>query len=222
MRARFAWLLVLLSTAAAGAPQRHVIAFGKWMTVKWFADSAAATPVEMKVRPLYVDGHLREYTLGEPHEVTDRLFVVRQAYRLNDALPGERGAQWTWQRGGWLVVERASGRVRSLALPGFDAAHSQASWYRDYAAYCGGSEEGGKTYAVVAQLGRRKPLLRHELGADPAGEMGCPAPVWQRAPARVTFAPAGGEPRSFEVRGHAVDPTPPTETDDEPKTEENP
>ena len=220
MRARFAWLLVVLSTLAAGAPQRHVIAFGKWATVKWIPDAAPAAPVEMKVRPLFVDGRLREYTLGEPHEVTDRLLVVQQAYRLNDALAGERGPQWKWQRGGWLLVERATGRVRRLALPGFDPAHSQASWYRDYAAYCGVSEEDGKAYAVVAQLGRRKPLLRQELAAS-AGEMGCAAPLWQRAPARVTFT-AGGDKRSFEVHGHAVDPAPPTETDDEPKTEENP
>ena len=208
MRARFAWLLVLLSTVAAGAPPRHVVAFGKWMTVKWFAEAAPATPVEMKVRPLYVDGRLREYTLGEPHDVTDRVFVVQQAYRLNDALPEERGARWTWQRGGWLAVERATGRVRLLALPGFDPARSQASWYRDYVAYCGSSEDGGKAYAVVAQLGRRKPLLRQEVAAA------CPAPSWQRAPARVTFTPAAGEPRAFQVRGNTVDPAPDEDDDD--------
>ena len=212
MRGRIAWLLVLLSTVAAGAPQKHAIAFGKWTTVKWFPEAAPTSPVEMKVRPLFVDGRLREYTLGEPHDVTDRLLVVQQAYRLNDALPGERGPQWKWQRGGWLVVERATGRVRQLTLPGFDPAHSQASWYRDYAAYCGTSEKDGRSYAVVTQLGSRKPLLRQEL-AVPAGEMGCAAPVWQRTPARVTFG-AGGEKRTFEVRGHAVDPAPDEDDDD--------
>lgn len=214
MRARFAWLFVLLATVAAAAAPRHVIAFGKWVTVKWVSDAAPASPIEMKVRPLYVDGRLREYTLGEFHDVTDRLLVVQQAYRLNDALPGERGPRWTWQRGGWLVVERATGRVRRLSLPDFDPSASQVSWYRDYAAYCGASEKDGKSYAVVAQLGRRAPLLRLELVASPAGEMACPAPVWQRAPARVTFTPAGGEPRTFEVRGHTVDPAPDEDDDD--------
>lgn len=217
MRARLAGLLVLLSTVAAAAPPRHVITFGKWMSVKSVPDAAPGVPVEMKVRPLFVDGRLREYTLGEPHEVTDRLLVVQQAYRLNDALPGEPGPRWTWRRGGWLLVERATGRVRPLALPAFDPAHSQASWYRDYAAYCGASEDGGKIYAIVAQSGRRKPLLRQELAA-PAGEKGCPAPLWQRAPTRVTFTPAGGEPRTFEVHGHTVDPAP----DEETKAEEDP
>ena len=99
MRARFAWLLVLLATVAAAAPVRHTIFFGKWVAVKVFAEGEAA-PAEMKVRPLYVDGRLREYTLGEFHDVTDRLLVVQQAYRLNDALAGERGPRWTWQRGG--------------------------------------------------------------------------------------------------------------------------
>ncbi|MGH9670882.1 MAG: hypothetical protein ACRD3A_12330 [Terriglobales bacterium] len=212
MRGRLAWILLVMSAAALAAPGPHAIAFGKWVTVKWSADTAENKPLEMKVRPLYVDDRLREYTLGESHEITDRLFVVQQAYRLNDVLPGERGPRWKWQRGGWLMVERSSGRVRRLSLPEFDASHSQASWYRDYAAYCGSSEEDGKRYAVVAQLGRRKPLLRQELGAE------CAAPAWQRSPARVTFETAGGEKRTYEVRGHAVDPAP----DEEPKGDENP
>jgi hypothetical protein len=35
---------------------------------------------------------------------------------------------------------------------------------------------------------------------------------------RMTFVSEGGERRTFEVRGHAVDPAP----DEEPKAEENP
>jgi hypothetical protein len=214
MRARWAWILLMMSAAAQAAPGNHAIAFGKWTTVKWFADAANASPVELKVRPLFVDGRLREYTLGEPHEVTDRVLVVQQAYRLNDALAGERGPLWKWQRGGWLVVERATGRVRRLSLTDFNPSASQVSWYRDYAAYCGVSEDDGKPFAVVAQLGRRKPLLRQQVAAE------CAAPVWQRNPPRVTFAPVGAEKRTFEVHGNAADPAP--ETDDEPKAAEQP
>ena len=222
MRGRLLWMLFVLSAVAVAAPRGHSIFFGKWMTVKWYAGAAEANPIELKVRPLYVDGRLREYTLGEPHEVTDRVFVVQQAYRLNDALAEERVPQWKWQRGEWLLVERATGRVRRLTLPQFDPSASQAAWYRDYAAYCGISERDGKRYAVVAQLGRRAPLLRQQLATVPAGEMGCAAPAWQRGPARVTFtsASAGGEKRTFEVRGHAVDSAP--ASDEEPKAEENP
>jgi hypothetical protein len=212
MRGRWAWVLVLISSAALAAPGNHAVAFGKWTTVKWSADAADATPVEMKVRPLFVDGRLREYTLGEAHEVTDRVLVVQQAYRANDALPGEHGPLWKWQRGTWLVVERATGRVRHISLPDFDSARSQVSWYRD----CGASEEDGKLYGVVMQLGRRKPLLRKELGPVRAGGMGC-ASAWQRAPARVTFS-LGSEVTIFEVRGHAADPAP----EEQPKADENP
>ena len=208
MRGRWACILLLISAAAA-APAVHTVGFGKWMAAKWRAGAEPA--VEMKVRPLYVDGRLREYTLGEPHEVTDRTLVVQQAYRVNDALPGERGPQWQWQRGGWLMVERASGRVRRLNLPEFDAVQSQASWYRDYAAYCGASEEDGKRYAVVAQLGRRKPLLRRELATP------CAAPPgWQRNPQRVTFIPQGGtDLLIFEIHGNGADAAS-DESDDKP------
>ena len=42
--------------------------------------------LELKVRPLFVDTRLKEYTTGTPHELTDRLFVVRRAFRVNDTL----------------------------------------------------------------------------------------------------------------------------------------
>ena len=212
MRGRLACVLMLLSAAAVAAPRGHTIGFGKWMTVKWSAGATKDAAAELKVRPLYVDGRRHEYSVGDPHEVTDQVLVVQQAYRLNEALAGERGPQWRWRRGGWLLWERSSGRLRRLILPEFDPSHSQASWYRDYAAYCGSSEEGGRRYAVVAQLGRRKPLLRQELGAE------CAAPVWQRDPARVTFTSVSGEKHTYEVRGHAVDAAP----QEEPKAEESP
>jgi hypothetical protein len=45
-------------------------------------------------------------------------------------------------------------------------------------------------YATVAQLGRRKPILKKAL-AEASGEQMpdpvCAAPAWQRQPARVTF-----------------------------------
>ena len=74
-----------------------------------------------KVRALYVDGRARESTLGAAHDITERLFVVRRAFRVNDNLPGDAAAtHWMWQRGGWLLVDRMTGRVSSLTLPEFD------------------------------------------------------------------------------------------------------
>ena len=100
---------------------------------------------DLKVRPLIVDTRLKEYTTGTPHELTDRMFVVRRAFRINDALPKESAARWQWQRGGWLLVDRLTGHVSQLSLPEFDPFYSTASWYRDYVAYCGVSEDGKRT-----------------------------------------------------------------------------
>jgi len=198
------------STAAMAAPKPHIVTFGKWTTVQWFAGAGEKEGLNLKVRGLYVDSRLKESTIGLPHEITDRLFVVRRAFRVNDALPEESNAppRWRWQRGGWLLVDRVSGRVSLVALPEFDSYYSAASWYRDYASYCGVSDDGKKLYAIVSQLGRRKPILKKPLGEltnDEDPDSACPPPTWQRQPARVTFEVSEGQKTTYSVRGHAVD-----------------
>jgi hypothetical protein len=189
------------------ASKPHVIVFGKWTSAKW-PNATGEKLLDLKIRPLFVDTKLKEYTTGNPHEVTDRLFVVRRAFRINDALPSETATRWQWQRGGWLLVDRVTGRVAQLNLPEFDAFYSTASWYRDYVAYCGVSDDGKKLYAIVAQFGRRKPILKKDVGepegdADPDSE--CPAPVWERSPMRVTFVPDEDQKLVFSVRNRVVD-----------------
>jgi hypothetical protein len=210
-------LLLLFSLCLAGhesvaVAKPHVIVFGKWTAAK-SPNATGEKMLAIKIRPLMVDSRLREYTTGNPHELTDRLFVVRRVFRVNDALPQESAARWQWQRGGWLLVDRLSGRVSPLSLPEFDPFYSTASWYRDYVAYCGVSEDrqkedGQKRYAVVAQVGRPKPILKKALG-ELAGSDGpdseCPAPAWERNPARVTFQPAGSQKVTFSIRGRVVD-----------------
>ena len=200
--------MLVLSSFLPGATKVHVITFGKWIPVQWWSPSTSP-PITSKVRPLLVDGRVKEYVVGSAHEITDRLFAVRRAFRMNDALPEESVARWQWQRGGWLLVDRIAGRVSPASLPSFDPDFSTASWYRDYAAYCGVGDDGKKTYAVVAQLSRRKPVLKkllpNTLKDNSAQESICPAPQWQRNPVRVSFAPDGGDKQTFAVRGTAVD-----------------
>lgn len=202
--------LPLLSAMALGAPKPHVVSLGKWTAVKWFVGSDESKPLDLKVRALFVDGHSKEFIVGAPHEVTDRLFVVRRAFRINDALPAEPASQphWRWQRGGWLLADRVTGRVALINLPEFDPYYSAANWYRDYVAYCGVSDDGKKLYAIVAQLGRRKPILKKILGEATAGDEPdsvCPGPAWQRQPTRVTFEPNADQKLTYAIRGHAVD-----------------
>ncbi len=200
----------LWASAAAAVPKAHVTTFGKWTPVRWLVGPAEGKPLDLKIRGLYVDARLKEYTTAAPHEVTDRLLVVRRVFRLNDTLPDETGPtpRWQWERGGWLLVDRLTGRVSQINLPEFDPFCSTASWYRDYIAYCGVSDDGKKLFAIVAQLGRRKPILKKPLG-EPGGEdepdSECPAPSWQRQPTRVTFEPDENHKVTFAIRGHAVD-----------------
>jgi len=193
----------------AAVPKPHVIAFGRWISAKW-PNASGQNLLDLKVRALFVDTRLREYTTGPMHELTDRLFVIRRAFRVNDALPTENAnaTRWQWQRGGWLLVDRLTGRVSQLNLPEFDPFYSTASWYRDYIAYCGVSDDGKKLYVVVAQVGRRKPILKKDAG-EPAGaddpDSECPAPVWERTPLRVTFQPDDDRKLVFSIRGRVVD-----------------
>ncbi len=204
--ALFVLILWIAGDQSAAAPKSHVISFGKWASVKW--PDAAGRLLELKVRPLFVDTRLKEYTVGVPHELTDRLFAVRRAFRVNDSLPKDGSVTWQWQRGGWLLVDRGSGRISPLNLAEFDPFYSAASWYRDYVAYCGVSEDSKKLYAIVVQVGRRKPILKQLVG-EPAGDNDpdseCPPPIWEKSPARVTFQPDDSQRLLFSIRGRVVD-----------------
>jgi hypothetical protein len=117
-------------------------------------------------------------------------------------------------------VDRTTGRVSPINLAEFDSYYSAASWYRDYLAYCGVSDDGKKTFAIVAQLSRRKPVLRKPLtdggvADDGAPDSACPVPTWQRGPARVSFQTAGGAKQTFAIRGHVVDLVNDAEEEDE-------
>lgn len=203
----FSWLFCAL---AAAAPRQHTVTFGQWMPVKWFVGPAEEKAQDIKVRALYVDSKLREFTLGDVHDITDHVFVVRRAYRVNDWLPDDPKSvpKWKWQRSGWLLVDRQNGRVSPLNLPDFDPFYSAVSWYRDFAAYCGVSSDAERVYGVVVQIGRRRPIVRKEIGPAHNSDIPdseCPSPKWQKQPPRVTFEPAGGKPLTFEIHGGAVE-----------------
>jgi len=200
-------LLATLVDSALTASKPHVITFGRWTTVKVFAGSREDTPLEVKVRPLFVDGKLKEYTAGSAHEISDQVFAVRGIMRINDALPDETLPRWSWQRGGWLVINRGNGHASQATLPEFDPDSSIASWFRDYVAYCGVSEDGKKLFAVVMQLGRRKPVLRKSIGeAREVVSNGteCGVPTWQRQPVRVNFV-SSEQKFTYAVGRHAVE-----------------
>lgn len=221
---RFAWVFAVLFAGSvpmgfAGPRKTHVVALGTAKRVPYSKSGDPAGAVqgesELKIRPLVVDGALKEWTTGEAHDVTDRSFVVRRALKINDALPGDKHAAggkpepWVWQRGPWLLVDRATGRVTGLKLPDYDPAVSQVSWFRDYGAYCGLTSGGKSLYAVVAQVAARRPMLAKKLAPFEGGERGtapaCGPVEWQREPLRVTFHAAGREAAGFDlVPGSAV------------------
>ncbi len=210
----------MLVMQAEAASKPHVVTLGKTMPVKLLVGASEDKTLDITIRALYVDGKVKEFTTGSAHDVTDREFVVRRAYRINDALPDEPGksARWLWERGGWLLVNRVSGKISIIKLPDFDAFYSDVSWYRDYGAYCGITSSGERVSAVVAEIGNKKPLFRKDLGKNSQGEAAdsnCSPPHWERQPARVTFLPKVGEKFTVNVSGRFADEVADDESDEQ-------
>jgi hypothetical protein len=84
----FASFFVLWAASAAAVPKPHVISFGKWAPAKWYVGSADNKALDLKIRALYVDTRLKEFTTGPAHDVTDRLFVVRRMFPPERQLAG--------------------------------------------------------------------------------------------------------------------------------------
>ncbi len=202
----FVAYIVLYASVGFAAPKQHVVALGKWTSIKWLAEDDEGKATDLRIRPLYVDGRTREFTVGPAHDVTERAFVVQRMFRLNDSLPTEIGPpRWRWERGGWLLTDRVTGKVQPLTLPEFDPYSASVSWFRDYAAYCGVSDDGSKFFAMIVQLGKRKPLLKKALGDSGSGAPTCPLSTWQRNPVRVTFQQKSDQKLTFSVRSRTVD-----------------
>ncbi len=189
-------------------PKVHTVVLGAGKKVPYSREGdpagAGVTERDLRVRPLVVDGKIKEWTAGESHDVTDRSFAIRRAIRLNDALPTDKTEHWVWQRGPWLLIDRTVGHVVALHLPDYDPGVSDVAWFRDYAAYCGLTAGGKQLYAVVAQVAARKPLVAKKL--QPWNPLDHPSPAcapaaWQREPLQITFQPTGGPAASFDLVG---------------------
>lgn len=190
MRIRLRMLVPLFLAAAAGAGQGHVVAWGAWTSI------TLASGQQLKIRPILIDGRIKEYSTGAAHQVTENLWVARRVFRINNSLPEEtsKRPQWAWQLGGWMTVNSNTGHISELNLPDFDPHTSEVTWFQDYAAYCGATEDATVHYMLVFQIGKRKPILKKELYGQ-----SCTAPKWERDPSRVSFESAGGAKVSFLV-----------------------
>lgn len=228
---RTAWLCILLlmlpQPSPAASKRRshkktirahhhlvHTVFLGPWHTVPWSPDPDAAHPAhsQLRVRALVVDGRIADWTTSTIHQITESSYTVRQALRVNDSLPNAKHEHWVWQRGPWLSVDRLTGHVAILHLPGFDPRVSQVIWFRDLAAYCGirGTAKPQLT-ALVARIAVRKALVSTRLSPwNPAQNPtllttpACATATWQLDPLRVSFQPTLGKPLTYSL----VDDTP--------------
>lgn len=200
-------IAALLLFSLPAVAKVHTVGLGAWRKVPYTAPSTTQTTsanTTMRVRPLVIDGVVKDWTTGEIHEITGRTFVARRAVKLNDALPDGTGAHWLWVLGPWVLVDRTSAHVTVLHLPDFDPAVSEVVWFRDYAAYCGINSTGKHLYAVVAQLAVRRPLVSKPIAkwtADDHPTPACAASTWQRQPLQVVFHPTNSDALTYQIFG---------------------
>jgi hypothetical protein len=115
------------------------------------ANATGQKLLDLKVRPLFVDTRLKEYTTGIPQELTDRQFLVRRALRVNDALPTE-SASAKPRAGNGNAAAGCSSTVSPDESPSSTCPSSIPS-IRPQAGIattsptCGVSEDGKKLYA---------------------------------------------------------------------------
>src|SRR2546430_14075596 len=83
-----------LSAEAAAAPKAHAITLGKWVSVQWLGGGYESKAVVLKIRPLYVDGRMKEFIVGATHDLTDRLVLGRRGLPLHDSLACGSGGRW--------------------------------------------------------------------------------------------------------------------------------
>jgi hypothetical protein len=78
--------LLFVQGASFSVTKAHTVSFGKWISIRVTEDGDEPKAIDLKVRALLVDGRMKEFTAGVPHDVTDRTFTVQRVYRLNDSL----------------------------------------------------------------------------------------------------------------------------------------
>ena len=197
----------------AAPPRIHAVVLGPPRAVPYTPayieqENKRQETTTLKIRALFVDTRQREWTMGDPHDVTDRSFTIRRVLHINDRLPGEPADRWVWQPGPWLLVDRSTGRIAALHLPDFDPVVSDVVWFRDFAAFCGTAQTArGGLFAEVAQIGLRRPLVHKQIGPWPQPSRSfpvCKPAIWERLPMRVTLQATGGEPATFAVIGSAA------------------
>lgn len=110
-----------------------------------------------------------------------------------------------------MLVDRNTGRITQIKLPDFDPNYSDVGWYRDHAVHCGVADDAERVSAIVAQITTKKSLYKKQLERI-TGELPenvcAPPPLGNKNPARVSFAPHGGERLSVDIKGGFTDVTP--------------
>ena len=201
--------VLLITPANAKPPKVHSVSLGPVRRVPFTPpeanpDNKSEEATSLHIRPLYVDGIQKEWTVGEVHDVTDRTYVIRRALHINDSLPAE-SVRWAWQPGPWLMVDRISGHITAVHLPDYDPDISDVVWFRNYAAFCGiATTAKGGVVAVIAELGARKAIVQKVIAPWPQTTPPwpvCARAIWQRTPMRATLQLTNGQPITYVVVG---------------------
>jgi hypothetical protein len=72
-------------SASFSAPKPHSVSFGKWASIR-LIEEGEEKQIDLRVRPPF-GGRTKEFTVGQPQDVTEQRFVVQRVYRWNGSPP---------------------------------------------------------------------------------------------------------------------------------------
>jgi hypothetical protein len=85
MRYLAIFLLLTLQTSALAAAKPHGVCLRENGLRSNGSLDAKKLSCLISVRPLIGDGHAKEFVTGPSHDITEHLFAVRRAFRVNDS-----------------------------------------------------------------------------------------------------------------------------------------
>ncbi len=107
--------ILLVQCVAIAATKPHVVALGRWTSISLRNEDSGNQATAIKVRPLYVDGRAKEFTIG-PAPRHDRTHFRSAANLSHEQFPAPAARSHAMAMAARRMVARRSGERQSSTV----------------------------------------------------------------------------------------------------------